>query len=83
METEIKTEEDRIIELLTLEGENNLYEDTDFIPNRQSLYETEGVIEDYDVDVANFIVWRRPTEIVNFPVYFSDSFGNPSVIQGT
>jgi hypothetical protein len=83
MEENYQTEEDRIIELLTLEGENNFFEDTDFIPNRQSLYETEGVVEDYDLDVANLIVWRRPNEIVKFPVYFSDSFGNPSVIQGT
>lgn len=80
---EFQTEEDRIIELINLEGQNNLYEDTDFIPNRQSLYETEGVVEDYDLDVANLIIWRRPNEIVNFPVYFSDSYGNPSVIQGT
>lgn len=78
-----RTEEDRIIEYITLQGGNDLYEDTDFIPNRQSLYETDGIIEDYDLEVANLIVWRRPTDIVNFPVYFGDSFGNPSVIQGT
>ncbi len=45
MEEEIKTEEDRLIDLLILEGENSLFEDTDFIPNRQSLYETEGVVD--------------------------------------
>lgn len=80
---EFQTEEDRIIELINLEGQNNLYEDTDFIPNRQSLYETDGVVEDYDLDVSNLIVWRRPNEIVNFPVYFSDSYGYPLVVQGT
>lgn len=78
-----KTEEDKIIDLIEMEGSNALFEDTDFIPNRQSLYENEGFIPFYDVDHASMIVWRRPHDIVSYPCYFSESFGNPYVIQGT
>lgn len=77
------TEEDQIIELLGMEGSGALFEDTDFIPNRQSLYDNEGFIPYYDTDVTNFIVWKRPNEICNFPCYFHESFDIPSVTQGT
>ena len=80
---EQRTEEDQIIELLGMEGSGALFEDTDFIPNRQSLYDNEGFIPYYDTDVTNFIVWKRPHEFCNFPCYFHDSFDVPSVIQGT
>lgn len=78
-----KTEEDKIIDIIEMEGSNSLFEDTDFIPNRQSLYENEGFIPFYDVDYASKIVWRRPHDIASYPCYFSESFGNPYVFQGT
>jgi hypothetical protein len=78
-----KTEEDKIIDLIEIEGSSALFEDTDFIPNRQSLYENEGFIPFYDVDYASMIIWRRPHDIASYPCYFSESFGNPYVIQGT
>ena len=43
-----RTDEDRIIENLVLEGKQALYEDIDFLPSRQSLYNDEGLIPDYD-----------------------------------
>lgn len=43
-----RTDEDRIIENLVLEGRGALYEDVDFLPSRQSLYNVENVIPDYD-----------------------------------
>lgn len=78
-----RTEEDQIIELLGMEGSGNMFEDTDFIPNRQSLYDNEGFIPYYDTDVTNFIVWKRPHEFCSYPCYFHESFDVPSVIQGT
>jgi hypothetical protein len=78
-----QTEEDQIIELLSMEGSGNLFEDTDFIPNRQSLYDNEGFIPYYDTDVTNFIVWKRPHDICNFPCYFHETFDIPNIIQGT
>ena len=78
-----RTEEDQIIELMAMEGSGKMFEDTDFIPNRQSLYDNEGFIPYYDTDVTNFIVWKRPHEFCSFPCYFHDSFDVPSVVQGT
>jgi hypothetical protein len=43
-----RTDEDRIIENLILEGKQALYEDVDFLPSRQSLYNVDNVIPDYD-----------------------------------
>ena len=78
-----RTEEDQIIELLGMEGNGVMFEDTDFIPNRQSLYDNEGFIPYYDTDVTNFIVWKRPHEFCSHPCYFHESFVVPSVTQGT
>lgn len=78
-----RSEEDQIIELLSIEGSGNLFEDTDFIPNRQSLYDNEGFIPYYDTEVTNFITWKRPHEFCNFPCYFHETFDVPSIVQGT
>ena len=55
MDDEERTDEDRIIEAIVLEGKESLYEDIDFLPLRQSLYNTENVIPEYDDDHAQRI----------------------------
>jgi hypothetical protein len=50
-----RTDEDRIIEALVVEGKQALYEDIDFLPLRQSLYNVENVIPDYDDEVSQSI----------------------------
>jgi hypothetical protein len=52
---EQRTDEDRIIENIILEGENALYEDLDFLPTRQSLYIVENVIPEYDDEISQKI----------------------------
>lgn len=51
MEPEERTEEDRIIDHLIIEGKDDLYSDLDFIPARQSLYNSEKMIPEYDDEV--------------------------------
>ena len=80
---ELRTEEDKIIEIIKIEANNTPYEDSDFIPNQQSLYETEGFVPFYDNEVAKNIVWRRPKDIAAAPEYFTESYDSPLVIQGT
>ena len=77
-----RTEEDKIIEILQIEGDS-MYEDTDFIPSRQSLYEIEEIVPEYDEDVVNQIVWRRPHEIADHVEYFIDYNRSPTCVQGT
>lgn len=48
---EHRSDEDRIIESLVLEGRQRLYEDLDFLPTRQSLYQSEKQIPEYDDEV--------------------------------
>jgi hypothetical protein len=50
-----RTDEDRIIEALVVEGKQGLYEDIDFLPLRQSLYNVENVIPDYDDEISQSI----------------------------
>lgn len=71
---EIRTDEDRIIETLIIEGNDSIYEDLvryssvhviileltltftkDFLPTRQSLYNVENIIPEYDDEVAEII----------------------------
>lgn len=79
----MQSEEDQIIELLGLQGDGKLFEDTDFLPNRQSLYDNEGFIPFYDSDCSACIVWRRPHEFCPLPCYFHESFEVPCVVQGS
>lgn len=80
---ESRTEEDRLIEILEIEGGNQMYEDNDFIPSRQSLYEIEEMVPPYDEDVVSQIVWRRPHEFIEGAEYFTESYASPSAVQGT
>jgi len=60
-----------------------MYEDTDFIPGRQSLYELEEIVPQYDEEIVTQIVWRRPNEISERPIYFADNKKCPTCVQGT
>jgi hypothetical protein len=60
-----------------------LYEDLDFLPIRQSLYEIEDIAPSYDEDVCAVMKWCRPEELTKSPVYFSPSFTNAQVTMGT
>ena len=50
-----RTDEDRIIEALVVEGKQALYEDVDFLPLRQSLYNVENVVPEYDDEISQNI----------------------------
>ena len=54
--SEIRTDEDRIIEVLVMENQKRKHEDADFLPIRQSLYNAETVVPVYDDDVSALIV---------------------------
>lgn len=54
-----RTDEDRIIESLVVEGKDALYEDIDFLPLRQSLYNVENVVPDYDDEVSQNIEYVK------------------------
>ena len=79
---EPRTEEDKIIEIIIVEGKNALYEDYDFIPNSQSLYEVNGFVPAYDEQQNAHLMWRRPQEISNNPEYMSESAKYPIAVQG-
>lgn len=49
---EPRSDEEKIIEGLILEGLRKQYEDLDFLPIRQSLYNIENVIPEYDDEVG-------------------------------
>jgi hypothetical protein len=55
MEEEYRNEEDRIIENLVLDGQKALYDDLDFLPARQSLYNAEKAIPEYDDEIFQHI----------------------------
>jgi hypothetical protein len=78
-----RTEEDKIIEILNIEGRRALYEDTDFLPSRYSLYERSGIVPAYDSLASSSIIWRRPHDIHPHPEYFSDTYGYPLLVQGS
>jgi hypothetical protein len=69
---DVRTDEDRIQEVLIIEGQGRLYEDTDFLGVKQSLYHDDTAPPVYDEDVP-YIVWCRPNQIYKNPCYFSDS----------
>ncbi len=50
-----RNDEERIIESIVLEGERRLFEDFDFLPIRQSLYNTDHTIPEYDDEVGLLI----------------------------
>ena len=47
-----RTDEDRIIESLVIAGVNTVYQDYDFLPVRNSLYNIENFVPEYDEDVG-------------------------------
>ncbi len=55
-EDQQRSDEDRIIESLVLEGRQRLYEDLDFLPTRQSLYQSEKQIPEYDDEVFQSVL---------------------------
>eukprot|EP01035_Chromulina_nebulosa_P020461 gene20461-26549_t len=75
------SEEDKIIESLILEGLRRSYDDSDFLPIRQSLYNIENVIPMYDDEISASITWCRPQGISDYPVYFNTT-NRIAVIQG-
>lgn len=54
--SEVRSEEDKIIETLHVEGLRRLYDDSDFLPIRQSLYNVENVIAMYDDEISQSIM---------------------------
>jgi hypothetical protein len=55
---EMRTDEDRIIETLVIDGKNvvTAYDDVDFLPVRQSLYNVQTVTPEYDDEISPQIV---------------------------
>jgi hypothetical protein len=55
---EMRTDEDRIIETLVIDGKNMVttYDDVDFLPVRQSLYNVQTVTPEYDDEISPQIV---------------------------
>lgn len=79
---EERTEEDKIIEVMIIEGEGAQYEDSDFVPSRGSLYDTLDAVPLYDTGVSSQIVWKRPSEYAKFPDYCREGGNFPMVTQG-
>jgi hypothetical protein len=50
-----RTDEDRIIESIIVEGNGAMFDDADFLPARQSLYNVENVIPEYDDEASQRI----------------------------
>jgi hypothetical protein len=80
-----RTDEDRIIETMIIERNANSYDDTDFVPIRQSLYTVATAIPEYDDDVFHQIVWRRPAAITAGAEYFApnEAYNTVCCEQGT
>jgi hypothetical protein len=51
-----RTDEDRIVETLVLDGNSSTFDDVDFLPIRQSLYNVQTVVPEYDDEMAPRIV---------------------------
>lgn len=79
---EERTEEDKIIEVMIIEGENAQYEDSDFVPSRGSLYDVIDAVPLYDAPTSSQIVWKRPEEYAKFPDYCREGGNFPMVAQG-
>ena len=67
-----RSDEEKIIESLILEGKSRLYEDNDFMPIRQSLYNVKTVIPEYDLEYIHKHTWCRPYTLSDKPCFFSD-----------
>jgi hypothetical protein len=86
----LRTEEDRVIEVLQIEGRDEPFEDGDFAPTRSSLYEPSGSdgtdnhisVPMYDRDFASTISWKRPEEYCKNPVYFLGDGRYPYGVKG-
>ncbi len=66
---EERSDEDRIIEVLIIEGQTD-YEDQDFMPLKHSLYISDTHVPDYDMDLP-YLVWCRPNQVYEQPDYFA------------
>jgi hypothetical protein len=53
---ESQTDEEKIITTLMIEGSRSLYDDSDFLPIRQSLYNYESIVPLYDDDIGASIM---------------------------
>jgi len=80
---EERTDEDKIIEILRIEGMVRQYDDLDFLPVKQSLYEEEEALGEYDSEISSSMLWCRPAEVDPYAQYFSENFYLPKVVQGT
>ena len=73
----MRTDEDRIIEMMVIEQaqmQGKKYDDMDFLPVRQSLYTTlESRVPAYDEEAAGRVVWCRPNVMSTQPEYFNSS----------
>eukprot|EP00981_Chlorochromonas_danica_P009924 scaffold2913_cov181-Ochromonas_danica.AAC.18 len=80
---EFRNDEERIIENMVLDGRTDLYEDLDFLPTRQSLYNSEKLIPEYDDEIFQRVVWCRPKDISESSAYFDPYSHMLSVQQGS
>ena len=78
-----RSEEDKIIEVMVIEGLDKQYEDADFVPSRSSLYENIEVIPYYDEKISSQVIWKRPGEMSVHAEYFSGDERFPLTMQGT
>jgi hypothetical protein len=69
-----------VIEIIQIEGGLRQYEDADFLPIKQSLYDHEDLLPSYDEE--SMISWHRPNELTKMPGYFSADFTYPRVNVG-
>ena len=77
-----RTEEDKIIEVMIIEGEGAQYEDSDFVPSRGSLYDSLDAVPLYDASTSSQIVWKRPNDYAKYPDYCREGGNFPMVVQG-
>lgn len=77
-----RTEEDKIIEVMIIEGEDAQYEDSDFVPSRGSLYDSLDAVPLYDASISSQIVWKRPNDFAKYPDYCREGGNFPMVVQG-
>ena len=73
---EERTDEDKIIEILRIEGMVRQYDDLDFLPVKQSLYEEEEALGEYDSEISSSMLWCRPAEVDPYAQYFSEGNKN-------
>eukprot|EP01031_Cornospumella_fuschlensis_P030520 gene30520-36883_t len=78
-----RSDEERIIENMLIDGHSALYEDLDFLPTRQSLYNSEKMIPEYDDENFQRIQWARPKDISEEACYFDPYSKQLGVEQGS